>query len=132
VGEKHKEPGNRGDSSGSGGLARRGTDGGHRANERYPKRCDRVSLQGCRLQFDRTAATAAIRGSALRIRLGAIPARSVDPVLLDQVVARRERYVVLGTVTRGARGTESPRALIRVLVTAPVVPRVEIGIGHRF
>src|SRR4051812_28542755 len=47
------------------------------------------------------------------------------PVLLDEVLARAERDVVLRAVRRGALGAELPGALVGALLARRVVPGVQ-------
>src|SRR5262245_41050548 len=70
--------------------------------------------------------------SRLRVRLRAVAAAGVDPVLLDQEVARTERHVRLRTIGLRGRRAEGPGALVGVLVTAAVIPGVEVGVARRF
>src|SRR4029079_3688757 len=66
------------------------------------------------------------------VTLGAIAAACVDPVLLDQIVARAERHVVERPVWRGGRRAERPRTLVGVFVAPAIVPGVQVWVGYRF
>src|SRR5260370_17939995 len=56
----------------------------------------------------------------------------VDPVLLDQVLLASQRHVVLGAIARCGGGSESPGALVGVLLPSGVIPGVQVGIGRTF
>src|SRR5882724_5866563 len=63
-------------------------------------------------------------------------AASIDPVLLNEEIAGRrgrgQTDVRLGAIWGRVGSSKGPRALIRVLVAATVVPGVQIGIGRGF
>src|SRR5437899_2803648 len=62
---------------------------------------------------------------------GAVAARRVHPVLLDEILAAAERDVVLAAVRRRRLGAEGPGAFVGILCAAIVVPGVEVGIADR-
>src|SRR5512146_2766835 len=69
--------------------------------------------------------------SFLRVRDGAVPAAGVHPVSLAEVIARPKSHIVFAAVRGSVSGSERPRALVRILIAAPVVPGIEVRIGYR-
>src|SRR5690348_15845420 len=79
-----------------------------------PERSDLLSVEGADLCL---VATAATRGF---------------PVHLDQPVMAAQGLIVAGVANGSGSRSPLPRALVGILTTAAVIPRVEIGIRTGF
>src|SRR5207253_6276285 len=62
----------------------------------------------------------------------AVAAAVVNPILLDEIIARTQFHVRISAIRALVGRSKSPRAFVRVFLSSSVVPGIEVRVGSGF